>query len=150
MFKKKFVPNFNPTTSVEPEKPKYDHGFSPEEVEELEKQYTILDRRDKTKQPLTLEEFKIVVSICRIRRNSIFLLQKEKPIKAPKVKKEKVVKEKVIKEKVIKPKKKTKKELAIEHSKMMTLLFARNSGKVLSDEEDKWLDNKLEEFENES
>ena len=149
----KFKPIYKETITSE-SKPEYIHGFSTEEVEELEKQYLILERRDKVKFPLTLAEQEIVFKVCRIRRTEEFILQKQKPVKVPKPKKEKVVKEKIIKEKIIKEKvvkvkKKTKKELQIEHSKMMTLLFKRNMGKELSEEENTWLDAKLEEIENE-
>lgn len=143
----KFKPIYSEVIT-ETTKPEYLHGYSEEEVVELKAKFSALDRRDKVKFPLTLEEQIIVFKMCRINRTEEFILQKVKPVK---VKKEKVVKEKAVKaEKPIKVKKKTKKDLKLEHDKMMKLLCLRNSGSVLSIEEDEWLNIKIEEFDNEN
>jgi hypothetical protein len=121
----KFTPN-----NILPEvvKPEYNHGFSEEEVYNIEKAKEELGRRDLLAQPVTLEEFKnIIVPFLRIKRTEAFILN---PIKEKKVR---VPREKLTKEpKPPKVKKLTKKEIK---EKIDNLIFKKVMGEELTEEE---------------
>lgn len=87
--------NFSPnkTVEVQPETPAvYDHGFSTEEVREIEEKYKELERLSKTNHELTLADQITIVKWNRIRRVEAFILNPAKPVKAPKEKKVREVK----------------------------------------------------------
>lgn len=74
--------------TVEP--PKYDHGFTEEQVELITRKRKEIDKRDLNLHPVTLQELKeVVFPYQRINRTNIFIL-KEKEVKE---KKEKVARE---------------------------------------------------------
>ncbi|MFA5670269.1 MAG: hypothetical protein WC967_13585 [Balneolaceae bacterium] len=85
-----FAANLNPVP-VEPEIPKYEHGYSEPEVAKIVKAMEGIKKRDLQLQPVTLEEMKeVVVPFQRIHRTTVFNLNPEKPKKEPK---ERVAKE---------------------------------------------------------
>lgn len=88
--------NFAPNKTVEVQ-PKvavaYDHGFSTEEVREVEEKYKELERLSRTNHELTLADQIAIVKWNRIRRVEAFILNPAKPVKAPKASKEKKIKE---------------------------------------------------------
>jgi len=91
-------------TTAEPEAPKYDHGYTDAQIEEIKAKFKELEKRDKSVTPVTKKELKeIVIPHIRIGRTTVMNLQKEKPAKvarepkAPKPAKEKALSKKAIK-----------------------------------------------------
>jgi hypothetical protein len=77
--------NINPDES---EKPKYHHGFTESQVQEILHKKELIDKRDIITSPVTREEFRtIIIPWLRIHRTEEFILKevKVKPPKAPKV-----------------------------------------------------------------
>ncbi len=109
-----------------PEAQPYDHGYSEEEVHRITLARNEITKRDLSKEPVTLEEFKNVIAPWfRIQRTEEFILHpvKEKVAKEPKA--PKVPKEP-------KPKKLTKKQIQDELTRLM---FKMATGGTFSDEE---------------
>lgn len=83
----KFITKINAVGMEIEEKPKYNHGYSFAEVENIEKNFQIIFNRDKIASPVTLKETEmVIVPYLKIKRTEAFNLNvvKEKPIKPPK------------------------------------------------------------------
>lgn len=83
------------------DKSPYSHGFTQEEVLYIKANFTLLEKRDKTKEPVTLEEFKnIVIPACRINRTEEFILNPPKVKKVAKLPKLPKLTKKAIRERL--------------------------------------------------
>lgn len=110
---------FAPTITIPEEKPKYDHGYSEEEVLRIKQRREEIFKRDLYAEPVTTEEFKtIIVPFCRINRTEKFILAPEKKPKAPKAPKEKKL---------------TKKEIKL---RMNNIIIAKAMGQSVSQEDE--------------
>ena len=110
---------FAPTITIPEEKPKYDHGYTEEEVLCIKQRREEIFKRDLYAEPVTTEEFKtIIVPFCRINRTEKFILAPEKKPKAPKAPKEKKL---------------TKKEIKL---RMNNIIIAKAMGQSVSQEDE--------------
>lgn len=110
---------FAPTITIPEEKPKYDHGYTEEEVLRIKQRREEIFKRDLYAEPVTTEEFKtIIVPFCRINRTEKFILAPEKKPKAPKAPKEKKL---------------TKKEIKL---RMNNIIIAKAMGQSVSQEDE--------------
>ena len=124
-----FIPPTSMTLTESTEPPKYSSGYTPEEEDRIRREKALLDERDLTLFPVTLEESKtIVVPWFRINRTEEFILHSEK------VKKERAVKEpKEPKIKVPKEKKLTKAQV---QAKLQDIIMKKAFGHEVSEEEE--------------
>lgn len=130
-----FIPSQSFSSEVVEEQPKYDHGFSDEEVNRIKAERKALDEKLKLGEQVTLEEFKtIVIPYVRIQRTEDFNLQEKlkKPKVERKAKQPKVPKAK----KEPKPKKLTKKEIS---QMLQNITFKKAGGLPLTEEEEHFL-----------
>ena len=112
------INRFAPNIIVPEEKPKYDHGYTEEEVLRIKQRREEIFKRDLYAAPVTTEEFKtIIVPFCRINRTEKFILAPEKKPKAPKAPKEKKL---------------TKKEIKL---RMNSIIIAKAMGQDVSEED---------------
>lgn len=122
---------FDQTVEVQ----KYEHGYTPQEVEDILAKKAALEKRiNNNGEPVSLEEFQsIVIPALRINRTTSFNLNPEKPKKAPKEPKEpKPKKEKSPSSKEPKEKKLTKKQI---QEKISSIIMAMAMGKEISEED---------------
>ena len=116
------INRFAPTITIPEEKPKYDHGYTEEEVLCIKQRREEIFKRDLYAEPVTTEEFKtIIVPFCRINRTEKFILAPEKKVKEPKAPKEP------------KAKKLTKKEIKL---RMNNIIIAKAMGQSVSQEDE--------------
>lgn len=95
--------NFIPDTVLNEAIPIYEHGFLPEQVEEIANKFKEIQKRDLFEIPTTREELKnIIIPMIRINRTKAFILkdEKKKPEKSQRVPKPKKLTKKQIKEKI--------------------------------------------------
>ena len=120
--------------SPEPIVPKYEHGFSEEQVYLIKLKKQAIEKRNLTEEPVTLEEMQeVIVPYMRIIRTTAFILN---PEKVKKVKESRVAKTKtprVAKPKVAKEKKLTQKAIK---QKLDDIIYIMFSGTPLSEEDD--------------
>ena len=113
------INRFAPNITVPEEKPKYDHGYTEEEVLRIKQRREEIFKRDLYAEPVTTEEFKtIIVPFCRINRTEKFILAPEKKSKVPKAPKEKKL---------------TKKEIKL---RMNNIIIAKAMGQSVSQEDE--------------
>jgi hypothetical protein len=126
-----FTPPVSMTLPESAEPPKYSSGYPPEEEDRIKREKALIDARDLTLFPVTLEEFKTIVAPWfRINRTEEFILHPEKVKKerVPKVPKEKVVKERLPKEKKL-----TKGQV---QAKLQEIIMKKAFGQEVSEEEE--------------
>jgi hypothetical protein len=114
--------------AIEVEVPKYLSGYSEEEELRIKQGKKLLEDRDLTLEPVTLEEFKTIVAPWfRIHRTEQFILnpEKVKAVRIPKEPKVKIPKE-------AKPKKLTKAQV---QSKFQSLVMKMAVGTEFTEEE---------------
>lgn len=117
---------------VPEEVPKYNHGYSEEEVSKITNTIKNIELRDLINEPVSFEEFKnYVVPWFRIKRTEDFILKEVKPKATKGPKTPKVTKPKA-------PKKMTKKAIQDE---LTRLLFKQVSGQALTPEEQAFYNN---------
>jgi len=118
--------------------PKYDHGFSEEEVLRIKEEFKKLESRQaKTGECPSLDEFKsIVIPHCRIHRTEQFILNPVK-VRAAKEPKEKVAK--VPKEKAQKVKKITQKEMKERQFRLQKIISLKAAGLAISESDIEFL-----------
>jgi hypothetical protein len=138
------APSWTPTKISDlqsEETPKYDHGFSEEEVLKIKDEFKKLETRQaKTGECPSLDEFKsIVIPHCRIHRTEQFILNpvKVKAVKEPKIPKEKVAK--VPKEKTLKVKKITQKEMKERQFRLQKIISLKAAGLAISESDIEFL-----------
>ena len=109
--------------------PKYSHGYSIERVDELKILKSAIELRDLGEQPVTLKEFKeVIVPWNRVHRVEQFVLFPEKQAKEKKTRA------------AAKPKKLTKKAI---QDRLNTLIFAKATGKEITEEEQTFINDQL-------
>lgn len=121
-------PMFTIKSLVSTELPKYEHGYSLEQVERLKLAKAAIEKRNLAENPVTLEEFKtIIVPWNRVHRTEVFNLIPAKKVAAKKPR-------------VAKVKKLTKKAL---QEKLNDVIFRKASGNDITNEEEEFLAEQL-------